>query len=85
MRGTELAMCGVVPRRYTAKRCSSGQGDATGEVGFTRLRAKLYDQHRRRRREIVWVQHLQQVLREAGKLRIDLQLDARSEKAGSFE
>jgi hypothetical protein len=55
------------------------------EAGVAQIGPDLHDGHRRRRRQIMRVDKFSEMLRETWKLRIDLQLHTRGEKAETFE
>jgi tripartite-type tricarboxylate transporter receptor subunit TctC len=55
------------------------------ERAFRGLRVQLHDGHRRRRRQVLRANGLQDVLRQARELRVQLQVDARREKREPLE
>src|SRR5258705_386255 len=68
--------------------CQGGaplDGRARCQVRVAEIGLQLRDQHRRRRRQVVRVDDLEQRLREARELGIELQLDARGEEAEALE
>src|SRR5690606_20670625 len=63
----------------------AGQQETFRECAFAEVRKELCDRHRWQRREVMRVHQLQQVLREARKLRVDLELNARRQKGEALE
>ncbi len=65
---------------------AAARDDGPGrEIGVGEIRFELRHEHRRSRREIVRVHHLEQRLREARELGVELELHARGHEADAFE
>ena len=65
-----------MPREY---------GPAGRQTGIAQVRRELGDEHRRRRREVMRIDDLEQRLREARKLRLELELNAGGEERDTLE
>ena len=85
MGGAEFAIGLVLGAEQAAQLGAGGQCDALRNAAQAGLGAELHHRHRRRGRQVVWIDHLQQRLREGRKLRLQLELDARGEQREALE
>ena len=80
VRGAELAGGGGSGAGLAVHDAAAGELDASGEARVGQVGVDLRDQHRRRRRQELRIDDLQQALREARELGVDLELDAAGQK-----
>ena len=83
--GGELAFCGIGLAAIGTQHRAARQRDAACEVRFFELRPQLGYQHRRRRRQILRIDHFQQPLRKARELCVETQLHTRRHEGHALE
>ncbi len=85
MRGAEFAGGALAGADQAAQRALPRHDDACCQPAVFQIRLQLHHRHRRQRRQIMRVDHLQQVLGEHRVLRVQLELHARGQKREAFQ
>ena len=85
LRGAEIARRLVALAEQTAHRRAARHGHAGGEVRVVDVGLELGNQHRRRWREKLWVQDLEQPLRETWEFGVELELHTCGQKGESLK
>jgi hypothetical protein len=85
VRRSELTRRHLAARDLTAQHGPPRHREPGRQGSFRHRRCELHDGHRRRRREVVRIHALEQVLREARKLRVQLQAYPGREEAEPFQ
>jgi len=85
VRSPKLARGDIVSGELALHGAAAGDGEARRQRWFVEVGRELRDQHRRRRREVVRIDRLEQGLREPGKFSIQFEVDPRGQESHAFD